>query len=464
MSGDYKGGNSRQLAKALDGLDEPLAVLDRKGSIVFVNRPLCQLMDMDATKLVGKQVSWDVAPDDGPLAALLTGMAPPATSRSGQITQRRLSAPLVAGTELTSQVFMPFADDDGIVQMTLVLLGTDSQLASLIPTAPASSLTASAEQCIASIRARWSQMDEFHALLGESPEIQLAMRRSQLLVTNHANYLVFGPESIGKTDVSQGVFVGRLRAAGIPEVSGQLFPIDCKLLDTDLLEGLLDVFAGRLRPDAPRAAQHLLLQRVDCLKPAALGVLLNWLSVTDPNVVVSATSVQTMQELKTRGEQWKSLLFRIAETEVHIPSLQERRQDILPLANHFLAECCRRAERSQMVLESEAIELLTAYAWPRNISELRAAMEHVVAQAVLTKTIQPAHLPVEIRTFPGTLTADTGAVEPIELDAVLKRLEFVILQRALKAEPNNRAQVARLLGISRPRLLRLLQQHGLDQQ
>ncbi|MEM7312105.1 MAG: hypothetical protein AAF497_03030 [Planctomycetota bacterium] len=111
----------------------------------------------------------------------------------------------------------------------------------------------------------------------------------------------------------------------------------------------------------------------------------------------------------------------------------------------------------------EAMDLLEAFSWPRNLTQLSETIKTAVQLSVLTKSIQASHLPVEVRSYLSNAAGEgSQAFEPISLDEVLLELEKIILRRALKLSPRNRAQVARWLDISRPRLLRRIEQLGLD--
>ena len=89
-------------------------------------------------------------------------------------------------------------------------------------------------------------------------------------------------------------------------------------------------------------------------------------------------------------------------------------------------------------------------------------MNEAVKAAVLSSAVQPNHLPVAIRTYASSVASETQSnVEPINLDEVLEELEKVMLRRAIRLSPRNRAQAARLLSISRPRFLRRIVQLGI---
>lgn len=463
MSEQFRGGNSRQLAKTLDLFDRPLAILDRKGQIVFVNSAMCQLANLDATVLVGKQTSWEIS-EDSPQAALLTALAPPASVRQGQVAVRRLTTPVVFGSSATGQLFVPLMDTDQVVHSTLVVLDRWEAIQSQVvqPSESANTL-GQAERIVADVRSRWPQLDGLHGLLGESSAIRLAMTRAQLALTGDCHCLIHGPPQVGKSQVAKGVFTGRLHHAGLPQVSGQFFSIDCQLLDATLIDGMLEVFAGRLHPSLGKRAHLLVLDHLDALPDAGLPLVLNWLQTHVDASAVAGVSRVSPEALVGRGPMWRELVHRLAEIEIALPALHARREDVVPLAQHFLAGSCRRAERAMLSLAPDTQDQLVAYPWPQNLAQLRAAIEEAVNMAVLTSSIQVSHLPAEIRAFKSTAEQAT-LIEPIDLDQVLLDVERVMIRRAIKLSPRNRAQVARWLGISRPRLLRRISQLGLEEE
>ncbi|MEZ6133840.1 MAG: helix-turn-helix domain-containing protein [Pirellulaceae bacterium] len=462
MTQEYRGGNSRTLAKSLDLFDKPMAILDRRGVIVYVNSALCKLAAADSTELVGQTCSWQVAAD-ATHAAILTALAPPAGALQGKIVSRQLSVPIVFGSTATGQLFLPFCDDDHLVHLTIVVLGDWQDLHSqFADPARDSQLRHQPERALLAVRSKWKTLDGLIALVGDSPMIELAMSRAQLAIATDSSVLVTGPQHVGKMDVLQGIFLGRLKRVGQPRLAGQLFPLDCSQLDADLFAGMLEVFAGRLRQAESKAVQMLVLQRIDALPEVALQLMLNWLESEAGGFAISATSLVPSEQLRTRGSLWQRLLAAVSAIEINVGPLCERRQDILPLAQHIMSAYCKRTERAQLRFAPDALALLTAFPWPNNLAQLTSAVEDSVQHAVLSATIQASHLPVAVRTFPSSaMGATANATEPIDLDAVLLDLEKTMLRRALKLSPRNRAQAARLLGISRPRLLRRIEQLGL---
>ncbi len=464
MSSGYRGGNSRLLAKSLDELARPLAILDWHGEVLFANAGLCDLAKADATQLVGKRCSWEIAADDSPYAALLTALAPPVSALEGQIVARHLTAPIVFGSTATGQLFIPLRDPSSTLAMVIVLLGDWEEIKSQLPHLSIANplLRRPTDEVLVRLRSQWSSLDGMLPLLGESPAIRLAMQRAQLAIQGDSNVLLTGPKYIGKSEVTRGIFGGRLRRIGLQKVAGQLFPLDCSALDVELLLGMLEVFEGRFRASAARATQLLVLEQVDQLDEGAIAPIIQWMTDHAGQCVVAATSSHTSADLSIRSKHWERLVSLLAPVEIHLPALASRREDIGILVQQVLAAQCNKLNRSLLSLSAEASDLLTAYSWPENLGEVQRCVADMIQHAVFSAAVQSQHLPVSIRTFAGSVVGSDQVVVPIKLDEVLLDLERIIISRAIKLSPRNRARVARWLGISRPRLLRRLTQLGLD--
>lgn len=463
MDSEYRGGNSRLLAKSLDELGRPLAVLDWRGEILFVTASLCDMAKADATQLVGKRCSWEIAHDDAPHAALLTALAPPASALEGHIVARQLTAPIVFGSTATGQLFVPLRDSSHTLSMVLVLLGDWVEVKSQVPLPRGDTIfqCKTHDELLVRLRSQWPALDSLVPLLGDSPSIRLAMQRAQQAMQLDGQLLVTGPKHIGKSDVVRGIYFGRLKRLGIQRVAGQLFPLDCSTLDGELLLGMLDVFAGRLRSDVARSSQLLVLEQVDQLTDDALERIDSWIEAHTSFCAVAATSSLSLPQLCQRGASWLRFASQLAATEIVLPPLASRREDLGTLTQQLMATQCAKQGRSLPALSAEALDLITAYNWPENLAELQRCVADMLQHAVFSPAVQGQHLPVALRSFASSAVPTDPKVEPIRLDEVLLDLERIIIGRAIKLSPRNRAQAARWLGISRPRLLRRLTQLGL---
>ncbi len=466
MTENFRSGNSRLLAKTLDQLGQPLAILDRRGVIVFVNLALCQVFQVDAAQLVGQACSWQVADDDAPFAALRTALAPPAGALQGKLVARQLTTPIAFGSSHSGQLFLPLLDDEGTPHATAVVLGQWSQLSAQLAVAEPLSLQRRQMQSdvLTRIRSRWQTLDGLHSLLGTSPAIELAMARAQLAIAQPCNLVVCGAMGLDLADIVRSVYLGRLKKAGLSRLAGQLFPVDCRLVDAVRLAEMLDLFTARLHADTPRLSQLLMLEHIEQLDGGSTQYLSQWFGAHGQHCLAAAVSEFRAEQLASRGPNWSQLMSQLSTIEIVVPALSQRRQDIVPLATHLLAVACQSQQRAQLGFTSDALRLLEAFPWPGNYRQLAHAIDDAVERAVLVANIQVNHLPVEVRSYSSASErSELGQIKSIDLDQVLLQCERVMLSRALQLSPRNRAQAARLLGISRPRLLRRIEQLGLAQ-
>jgi DNA-binding NtrC family response regulator len=166
--------------------------------------------------------------------------------------------------------------------------------------------------------------------------------------------------------------------------------------------------------------------------------------------IVSATNADLREEVAS-GRFRQDLLFRLNTVEIRIPPLRERRDDILPLARHFLEQHAQRYRKQLTGFEEAAAAILLTHPWPGNVREL----DHAVERGVLMARGGPvlAHdLALQ--------TAAPAAAPPRLEDLPLEEVERVLIQKAL-ARYGNVSQAAQALGLSRSALYRRLEKHGL---
>ena len=153
----------------------------------------------------------------------------------------------------------------------------------------------------------------------------------------------------------------------------------------------------------------------------------------------------------------EDLYFRINVLSVELPPLRSRGGDILVLASHFLARISARAGKRIVGFSPEAAQKLMAYAWPGNVRELENCIERGVALASFDH-IAVSDLPEKIRAFqPAQIVLLTD--DPSTL-VTLDELERRYVARVLEGVGGNKAAAARVLGIERKTLYRMLERWG----
>jgi DNA-binding NtrC family response regulator len=187
------------------------------------------------------------------------------------------------------------------------------------------------------------------------------------------------------------------------------------------------------------------------------------------DVRVIAASNRDAEQEQREGRFRQDLLYRLNAVTIHLPPLRERREDILPLAQRFAQRVVRPASASPLSFSSEALRLLEQYSWPGNIRELENAV--VRAVALCDRIVRPEDLPERIRDGSAasptaqkmhTPTAKETEEAEEELLLPLSVVERRHVARVLKATGGNKQAAARLLGIDRTTLQRMVKRHQMD--
>jgi two-component system response regulator GlrR len=167
--------------------------------------------------------------------------------------------------------------------------------------------------------------------------------------------------------------------------------------------------------------------------------------------IVSATHRDLDEQMKT-GQFREDLYYRLNVVSLSLPTLAERREDIVPLARHFLALVTERYGKEVKALAPDALELLLAAPWPGNVRQLLNVIEQVVALS--SGGIVPASLVQQ------ALRQEPASLEPLE--EARKAFERDYLVRILRMTAGNVTQAAKLAQRNRTEFYKLLERHRLE--
>jgi DNA-binding NtrC family response regulator len=279
--------------------------------------------------------------------------------------------------------------------------------------------------------------------------------------------LIDGETGSGKELVARAVHSSGPRA-GLPFVAVNCAGLTEELAASQLFGHARGSFTGALTEYEGlfRAADRgtLFLDEIGELSPRVQASLLRVLdermvypvgrtkgSLVDVRVV-AATNRDLGKEV-TAGRFRADLLYRIRAGRITLPPLRERKEDIVLLVRHFLAEQEARTGRAVRGVGSEALRLLHLHDWPGNVRELRNAVAVAAARA-RGDLIQPEDLPAEV--LEGASAAATTV--PRADGQLAGRLEVL---EALGRAAGNRSRAARLLGVSRATFYRRLTSLGI---
>lgn len=165
--------------------------------------------------------------------------------------------------------------------------------------------------------------------------------------------------------------------------------------------------------------------------------------------LICATN-RNLQEMVDREEFREDLLYRINTIHIEIPSLRERKEDIIPLAERFLIRFCKQYAKEPMNFTSAAKEKLLTHPWYGNIREL----EHAIEKAVIIN--DNTQIPAEL------FQLSSRKMETSEKKiSTLEDMEIQMIRKALDACSGNLSAVASQLGITRQTLYNKMKKFGL---
>jgi DNA-binding NtrC family response regulator len=312
-------------------------------------------------------------------------------------------------------------------------------------------------------------------IVGHSPGIIQAVKTLARVSRTDATVLLVGESGTGKELAARALHRYSDRAAR------RLVVVNCGALPETLLESELfghvkGAFTGASasRPGLFREANGgtLFLDEIGDLSLHLQTRLLRALQEREVvpvgaetpvklDVRVVAATHRDLSAMVKDGRFREDLYYRLDVVKVGLPPLRERRQDIPLLIDHFLRTLARRYHRGPVAVDPGAQGRLLAYDWPGNVRQLQNVLERALVLAE-QDVIGPEHLPEEIRVAAADPAAPAAPGQSAR-DGVLPlaALERRHVLQVLDSLNGNRQAAAKLLGISRRTLLRMLQRWGM---
>jgi len=255
-------------------------------------------------------------------------------------------------------------------------------------------------------QAETALLEPLPGMIGSSEAMQRVYRMVRLVASRTTTVLIAGPTGTGKELVARAVHCLSPRSAK-PLVVVNCAAIPEALLESELFGYTRGAFTGAVQSQLGRIpAAHggtLFLDEVSELPLGMQAKLLRFLEqkeiqrlgtseVMRVDVRVLAASNADLASRAGRGEFRQDLFYRLSAFPIELPTLAERRADIVPLAEHFLACMAAALQMPSPRLSAEAIRILEAHPWRGNVRELQHVMERASILVEDGDTLEADHL------------------------------------------------------------------------
>lgn len=306
---------------------------------------------------------------------------------------------------------------------------------------------------------------------GRSPSFLEVLKLAETVSPTDSTVLITGASGTGKEVLARYIH-GLSDRSGGPFISINCGALPENLLESELFGHVKGSFTGAVRDKhglfVAAESGTFFLDEVGEMTPATQVKLLRVLQerevvpvgsteTTPVDVRIVAATNRDLEDEIRRGSFRGDLYYRLNVITLHLPPLNERREDIPLLADHFLNRFATRRERSPARLSPEALAALQAYDWPGNVRELENALERA---AVLSENGD-----IQVGALPARVTAERQhplVSENLPPNPTLEIIERAYVLWVLQSEGGNKSRAAEVLGIDPSTLYRKLLRYGIQ--
>jgi DNA-binding NtrC family response regulator len=309
-----------------------------------------------------------------------------------------------------------------------------------------------------------SEMHLPSPIVGQSPGMRRILEMIPTVAETDSTVVVLGESGTGKELIARAIHAQSKRRFA-PLVAVNCGSIPETLLGSELFGHEKGAFTGaQYRRKGKIELAHggtLFLDEVGDITPKMQIDLLRVLEsrrftrlggnqeIQSDFRLVCATN-KNLEELVAAGDFREDFYYRIKVFSIELPPLRERRDDILPLARHFVAKYARAMGKGEKAISPEARDLLEGHRWPGNVRELENAIERAMVIG-REPELRPEDLPFRAEsTGPGPDKLSLEAMEKEHIERVLREME------------GNVSRSAKVLGIDRATLYSKIRKYGIE--
>jgi DNA-binding NtrC family response regulator len=321
-----------------------------------------------------------------------------------------------------------------------------------------------------------------HQLVGNSPRMKKVVDMIGKVAPTDATVLITGESGTGKELVARAVHANSLRCKQV------FFAVDCGTLSGDLLESEL---FGHVKGAFTGAHQDkegifkradggtVFLDEIGNIDLDVQARLLRFLESHEflpvggndnqkVNIRLILATNQNLEEMVASGRFRHDFYYRIYVYPIFLPPLRERREDILPIAYHFLRQFASKMNKPIKAIADEALQRMIAFDWPGNVRQLRNVIERAVIQSDSEQvTVQDLSLTDHddaldrlMKNIPET-NQELIKIKKNVREQAVRQIEKNFILQALAKSDWNVTQAARRTGLQRTNFQNMMRKHGI---
>ena len=316
-----------------------------------------------------------------------------------------------------------------------------------------------------SLRQHISSSKGYQNIIGESPAIKKIFKLINQVATTNSNVLITGKSGTGKELVSKAIHYYSNRKENI------FLPVNCGAISENLIESELfghkkGSFTGAVEDksglfkvadggtlfldeigDLPLNMQVKLLRAIEDKSFIPVGGI----KPISSNVRIIAATNQNLYEKTLAGEFREDLFYRLNVIEIALPSLNERKEDIPLLVNHFVVKYCNEMGKKILSVDSEAMKALINHSWRGGVREL----ENVIERSVIFSTDDI----IKLSNLADYIRNDFNSQKfPESLKDAIRNFERDHISSVIKNHNYNKEEAAKFLSIGLSSLYRKIEE------
>jgi two-component system response regulator PilR (NtrC family) len=319
------------------------------------------------------------------------------------------------------------------------------------------------------------QAQKFSGIIGRSPRMRQVFNLIMQAAPSRSTILITGESGTGKELVARAIHANSPRAdrAFVTVNSGNLPP---DLLESTLFGHVKGAFTGAINPkkglydladkgsiffdeigNIPHETQAKLLRVMQEREFMRLGGME---TIRVDARIIAATNCD-LKEMVDEGGFREDLYYRLHVINIFLPPLRDRKDDIPPLAQHFLEKYGEENNKADIELKPEALDLLMEYSWPGNVRELENVIERAVVLSQAA-TIGADMIPDHVRTAPAFRIPNfVVPPEGLSFKDVITNVERRLIESTLEAAGGVQKKAAELLKIKPTTLNEMIKRHDI---